>query len=89
MLLPAVAVLAAAAGTSTSNDLVGLAVDHGPLGILCLALAYGWKRERDRGDRAVADKDRLVDQFLTKVIPALEQSTAAVRSLAEARRDRR
>lgn len=88
MLLPAVAVLAAA-GTSSQTDLIGLAVANGPLGILCLCLAYGWKRERDRGDRATADKDRLVDTFITKVVPALEQSTTAVRELAEARRDRR
>ncbi len=88
MLLPAVAALAAA-GVSSQTDLLGLAVANGPLGILCLALAYGWKRERDRGDRAVADKDRLVETFIEKVVPALEQSTAAVRALAEARRDRR
>lgn len=88
MLASAVAALSAA-GATTNVDLLGLAVANGPLGILCLALAYGWKRERDRSDRAVADKDRLVEQFLTKVVPALEQSTAAMARLAEARRERR
>lgn len=87
MLAPAVAELAAA-GASTNTDLLGLAVANGPLGILCLALAYGWKRERDRGDRATADKDRLVESFLAKVVPALEQSTAALERLAQSERKR-
>jgi hypothetical protein len=84
---PAVAELSAA-GATTNTDLLGLAVANGPLGILCLALAYGWKRERDRGDRAVADKDRLVESFLGKVVPALEQSTAALERLAQSDRKR-
>lgn len=88
MLVPVEAALLASAGATTNTDLLGLAVSNGPLGVLCLALAYGWKRERDRADAAVADKDRLLERFLEKVVPALEQSTQAIRDLAEARRGR-
>jgi hypothetical protein len=80
---PAVAEAVTAGG---SPDLVGWLIAQGPVGVLALVIGYGWKRERDRadseqrrGDAERAAKDALARELIDKVVPALGDSTGAIR----------
>lgn len=76
-----------AAADSGTVDIAAWLVAQGPVGALALVIGYGWKRERDRADAAVADKDRMVQSLIDRVVPALTESTAATRALLDARRN--
>jgi hypothetical protein len=95
MLSAVVATAAAAAGTGP--DVVGWLVAQGPVGVLALVIAYGYRMERARADseRARADaerargdaerasKDALARELIDKIVPALGESTRATRDLLD------
>lgn len=86
---------AATAGGAGPDVWMSYAVENGPGYVLALIVGYGWKRERERADseRARADAERksrddLAAQFMDRVIPALERSTAAQQAFIDASRQR-
>lgn len=54
------AALADTASAASGADLPAWLIAQGPIGVLALAIGYGWKRERDRADseRERADAER-------------------------------
>lgn len=78
----AVAVAAATAASPVPTTFEGWAISQGPLGVLCAALAFGWRQERKRADDERAGNQALSAKLVDVVLPALAESTQAVRDVA-------
>jgi hypothetical protein len=81
---------AAAADPGSGSDFVQWALNQGGAFIVALVTGYGWWRAEKRADAERTSRDALAQQFMDKVIPALEQSTTALREfvIAAASRNR-
>jgi hypothetical protein len=90
----------AAAAAADPTSIAAYLLAQGPVGVLALVIGwFGWqvlKRERDRADaertRADAERartDTLVNDLLSKAIPALEESARTQKELVEWFRDER
>lgn len=79
--MAAVATVAANSGAPTSIE--GWAISQGPLGVLVLCLIYGLRQERKRADAERAGSQALARELVDTVLPALAESTQAIRDLVE------
>lgn len=73
----------AAIGAAGGTDLLAWALDQGGAFIALLITGYGWRVERVRADAERAARDQLVEQFMVRVIPSMEASTAILREFVE------
>lgn len=89
-MLAAVAVAAAtvtSSGTPTSVE--GWAISQGPLGVLVLCLIVALRFERKRADAERAGSQALARELVDTVLPALAESTQAIRDLVRQSEDDR
>lgn len=86
-MLVALAARAAGAAGQQGQDTLSWALDQGGAFIAAAAFAYGWFRAERRADAERTARNDLADQFMVKVIPALEASTAAGREFIAAGRE--
>jgi hypothetical protein len=94
-MLAVVAAVVTTASPAGGTDVMTWLIAQGPLGIICVGLIIALRKEsnradseRARADAADAGKDAMVSAFIERIVPALTESTAATRELADVRRRR-